>query len=181
MATLNNLTCLNKIIHFDAAKNQYVIRVNETYYKKIATSHIYIGAISGVLFIALSFYSFWSGLILFLGLSLPILLAGARYIYLGSLKENNIIIDLQQRVVVYSKTLVIPIKTVKQLNVEKITFLEPKKMLFSFGKMKAWQVSIVDHKGNIAPLVKSDNEQKILTIANDLGFRVGIPVQRISK
>lgn len=180
MALLNNLTCFEKIIHFDAVKNQYVIRVNEKYYKKIATTYISIGATLGVLCIVLSFNYFWSGSIVFMGVALPLILAGARFLYIGGLKENNIIIDLQQRVIVYSKTLVIPIKTVKHLTVDKTTFREPKRMLFPFAKLKAWQVSIVDHRGNIAPLVKSDNEQKILTIANDLGYRIGVPVQRVS-
>lgn len=177
MTTLNNLTCIEKIIHFDTIKNQYVIRVNEKYFKKIATTYISIGVILGVLFITLSFYSFWGGLIGFIGLSLPLILAGVRFIYLGTLKENNIIIDLQQRAIIYSKTLVIPIKTIKHLKIQKVSFREPKRMLYSFGKMTAWQVSIVDHRGNIAPLVKSENEQKILVISKDISTRLGVPVQ----
>lgn len=181
MAVLNNLTCINKVIDFDAIKNQYVIRVNEKYYKSVAFTFLAIGAISGISLIVFSFWFFWVGGIGFLVLSLPLLLVGSRYYYQAGLKENNIIIDLQKGVIVYSKTLIIPLKTIKKINVQKIAYREPKKLLYSFSKLSVFQISIVDYKGNIAPLLKSDNENKIRTISQDLGVRLGVPVQKLSK
>jgi hypothetical protein len=108
-------------------------------------------------------------------LIIPVLfiLAGIRFFYLAGNDDRKIIIDDTKKVIVYSASMAIPFNSIRKLSKTETDILTVKNK-FRIKKHKGWEISVEDHKGNKAPLLKSENEEKIKLILKEFSLLMDV-------
>lgn len=171
--TIKELTAADKIVRYSKDKKQFEISVNKKYFFDWA---IALFLIAVILFCAIPLpLMFWSMIIGCIALIIPVLfiLAGIRFYYLATNNDQKIIIDSNKKVIVYSANMAIPFKSIKKLSKTPVDILIPKNK-FRIKKQAGWEIAAEDHKGNKAPLVKSENEEKIKLILKEFSLLMDV-------
>ena len=173
--TIKELTVADKIVRYSKEKKQFEISVNKKYFLDWT---IVLFIIAALLFATISLpLMFWSMIVGCITLIIPLLfiLAGVRFYYLASNNDQKIIIDNNKKVIVYSATMAIPFKSIKKLSKTPVDILIPKNKI-RIKKYAGWEISAEDHKGNKAPLVKSENEEKIKLILKEFSLLMDVKI-----
>lgn len=171
--TIKELTVADKIVRYSKEKKQFEISVNKKYFSDWT---IVLFIIAVLLFATISLpLMFWSMIVGSITLIIPVLfiLAGLRFYYLASNNHQKIIIDNTKKVIVYSASMAIPFKSIKKLTKTPVDILIPKNRI-RIKKHAGWEISAEDHKGNKAPLVKSENEEKIKLILKEFSLLMDV-------
>lgn len=171
--SIKELTVADKIVRYSKEKKQFEISVNKKYFSDWA---IALFLISAILFFAIPFpLFFWSYIAGGIAMIIPVLfiLAGIRFYYMAGNDDRKIIIDNNKKVVVYSASMAIPFKSIKKLSKTPTDILIPKNK-FRIKKQAGWEISAEDHKGNKAPLLKSENEEKIKLILKEFSLLMDV-------
>lgn len=171
--TIKELSAADKIVRYSKEKKQFEISVNKKYFSDW-TIALFLIAI--ILFCVISLpLMFWSMIVGCITLIIPVLfiLAALRFYYLASNNQQKIIIDNHKKVIVYSANMAIPFKSIKKLSKTPVDILIPKHK-FRIKKHAGWEISAEDHKGNKAPLVKSENEEKIKLILREFSLLMDV-------
>lgn len=171
--TIKELTVADKIVRYSKEKKQFEISVNKKYFSDWT---IVLFIIAVLLFATLSLpLMFWSMIVGCITLIIPVLfiLAGLRFYYLASNNHQKIIIDNNKKVIVYSASMAIPFKSIKKLSKTPVDILIPKNRI-RIKKHAGWEIAAEDHKGNKAPLLKSENEEKIKLILREFSLLMDV-------
>jgi hypothetical protein len=171
--TIKELTVADKVVRFSKEKKQFEISSNKKYFTDWA---IALFLIAILLFCAIPLpLMFWNMVVGCITLVIPVLfiLAGIRFYYLAGNDDRKIIIDPAKKVIVYSASMAIPFKSIRKLSKSETEILFVKNK-FRIKKLKGWEISAEDHKGNKAPLLKSENEEKIRLILKEFSLLMDI-------
>lgn len=171
--SIKELTLADKMLRWSKEKRRFEITVNKKYMLDWAAA---LFLISALLFLCISLPVFFLNVIAgYITLLIPaaFILAGIRFYYLAGNDDRKIIIDGPKNVIVYSTKLAIPFRSIKQLSLmETDIFLVKNRMRIK--KQKGFQIMVEDHKGNKAPLVKSENHDKIQLTLKEFSLLMGV-------
>jgi CTP:phosphocholine cytidylyltransferase-like protein len=172
--TIKEISVNDKVIRYLKDKKQFEIVSNKKYYSDWAlmlliAALLLAGAITVPLFL-------WNQIAGYISLIIPVLfiLAGIRFYYLAQNDDRKIYIDPSKKIMLYHTSLAIPFQSIKNFTVTKTDVLMIKNK-FRIKKTTGFQIDAEDHKGNKAPLVKSENEEKIKLILKEISLLSGVP------
>jgi hypothetical protein len=171
--SIKELTVADKVVRYSKEKKQFEISVNKKYFMDWA---IALFLISVIMFLVIPLpLMFWSMIVGCITLIIPVLfiLAGIRFFYLAGNDDRKIIIDDTKKVIVYSASMAIPFNSIRKLSKTETDILTVKNK-FRIKKHKGWEISVEDHKGNKAPLLKSENEEKIKLILKEFSLLMDV-------
>lgn len=171
--SIKELTLADKIVRWSKEKRQFVISVNKNYFMGWAVAIFFIALL---LFLCISLPVFFLNVIVgYITLVIPVafILVGIRFYYLAGNDDRKIIIDSQKSVIVYSEKLAIPFRSVKQLSLVEVDIFTVKNRM-RIKKQKGFQIMAEDHKGNKAPLVKSENHDKIQLVLKEFSLLMNV-------
>lgn len=172
--TIKELTVSDKKIRYLKEKKQFEITSNRQYYLDWTFMLVFAAVL---LFSVISIPLFlWSVVAGSISLIIPVLfiLSGIRFFYLAKNDERRIIIDAGKKVILYHSSLTIPFQSIKQISVSEADILLVKNKI-RIKKASGFQVDAEDHKGNKAPLIKSENEEKVKLICKEISLLTGVP------
>ncbi len=171
--SIKELTLADKMLRWSKDKRQFEITVNKKYMMDWAAALFLIALL---LFLCISLPVFFLNVIVgSITLLIPtaFILAGIRFYYLAGNDDRKISIDSTKNVIIYSTKLAIPFSSIKQLSLTEVDiFLVKNRMRIK--KLKGFQIMAEDHKGNKAPLVKSENHDKIQLVLKEFSLLMNV-------
>lgn len=172
--TIKEISVNDKVIRYLKDKKQFEIFSNKKYYTGWAVMLFIASALLAAVITVPLFL--WSQIAGYISLIIPVLfiLAGIRFYYLAQNDDRKIYIDPSKKIMLYHTSLAIPFQSIKNFSVTKTEVLLIKNK-FRIKKTQGFQIDAEDHKGNKAPLLKSENEEKIRLIVKEISLISGVP------
>jgi hypothetical protein len=166
----------DKIISYDETKQQFLISYNYSFIKKYAIIFLIIGIILATLCGIYMHSSFLMGAVLLSLFAFPFIAFGGRLLYV-SFQKQKIIIDLENKKILFNEKLTIPFHSISQFSLvkEKSYFdMEFPVQFIKLKKVTSWLITIEDFKENKVVLCKSDSEEQAKRIVKEFSMAMEV-------